>query len=224
MASKDEIRCFVVGDLQTNCYAYVCDGECLVIDPGASGAQIAEALSDVRVVRIVATHRHLDHVGGIRALVEATGVPWCIGHLDADDAPRAVEISSHMFEDRPDVSNPPTPDGVLHEGDVVELGTARFKVIETPGHTPGGIVLLGEGTAEGVAFVGDTLFAGSCGRTDLAGGSWEQMSRTLERLAQVIPPNTTILSGHGPATTMEHELGTNPYLQPGAWRPSHGEA
>ena len=221
MAKKDEIRCFVVGDLQTNCYAYVCDGECLVIDPGASGARIADALSDVRVVKVVATHRHLDHVGGVRGLVEATGAPWCIGQGDAEGATRAIQLSSHMFEENEYVSNPPAPDVVLSEDDVVELGEARFRVIETPGHTPGGIVLLGEGSAEGIAFVGDTLFAGSCGRTDLVGGSWDLMSKTLERLAREIPPQTALLCGHGPTTTMEEELRTNPYLQPGAWRPSH---
>lgn len=224
MATKDEIRCFVVGELQTNCYAYVSQGECLVVDPGALGGRIAEALSDVRVTQVAATHRHLDHVGGVRALTQATGAPWCIGAGDADDATRAVQISSHVYEENLDtVSNPPAADVRLNEGDCVKVGTARFRVIDTPGHTPGGIVLVGEGTAEGVVFVGDTLFAGSCGRTDLEGGNWSQMTKTLERLSTAIPPQATLFCGHGPATTMEHELATNPYLQPGAWRPSHGE-
>lgn len=225
MPSQDQIRCFVVGDIQTNCYAYVSEGSCLVVDPGASGARIANALHDVKVTQVVATHRHHDHVGGVRALVEATGAPWAIGAIDAEEACRALELSSYDFIPTEDeIADPPEPDVRLREGDVLEVGTARFRVIETPGHTPGGIILLGEGSAEGVAFVGDTLFAGSCGRCDLYGGNWGQMCRTLERLAKLIDPEVALLCGHGPTTTMGQELATNPYLQPGAWRPSHGEA
>lgn len=225
MPSQDEIRCFVVGDLQTNCYAYVSDGACLVVDPGASGARIAEALADVRIEQVVATHRHHDHVGGVRALVEATGAPWAIGAGDAEGAVQALALSSHDLIDAPgELANPPQPDRTLAEGDVLDVGTARFRVVEAPGHTPGGIILVGEGSAEGIAFVGDTLFAGSCGRCDLLGGSWDAMSRTLERLAGLIAPEVTLLCGHGPTTTMGIELKTNPYLQRGAWRPSHGEA
>ena len=221
MSSQDEIRRFVVGDLETNCYAYVSEGQCMVVDPGASGARIAEGLSDVQVTQIVATHRHHDHVGGIKALAAATGAPWAIGAGDAELATRALELSSHDFSGLgTELSDPPAPDTLLHEGDVLSVGTARFRVVDTPGHTPGGIVLIGEGSADGVAFVGDTLFAGSCGRCDLMGGSWAAMQGTLERLSGLIDPQTMLLCGHGFATTMERELATNPYLQPGAWRPS----
>ena len=224
----DEIRCMVVGDIQTNCYAYVSEGKCLVVDPGAAGDRIAAALRDVEVVQVVCTHRHHDHVCGVRALVEATGAPWAIGANDADGALQAIELSSHAFFLSPgelrDLADPPEPDALLREGGVLAVGTARFRVIETPGHTPGGIVLIGEGTAEGVAFVGDTLFAGGCGRCDLLGGDWTAMRKTLARLAGSIDPSTTLLCGHGPSTTMACELKTNPYLQSDAWRPSFGEA
>ena len=214
MAEKDEIRLFVVGDIETNCYAYVSAGECLVVDPGASGARIAEQLADVRVSQVVATHRHHDHVGGVKALVEATGAPWAISADDAELAVQALEVSSHDFSLASDeISGPPVPDRLLAEGDVLEVGTARFEVVAAPGHTPGGIVLLGAGSAEGVAFVGDTIFAGSCGRCDLLGGDWGQMEQTLARLAQLIDPDVTLLCGHGPATTMARELATNPYLR-----------
>lgn len=226
MSSEDQIRCFVVGEIETNCYAYVSQGDCLVVDPGASGARIADALKDVRVTQVVATHRHHDHVGGVKELVEATGAPWAIGAIDAEGATTCIELSSHIFDNfdatNKELHNPPAADRQLAEGDVLEVGSARFRVIDTPGHTPGGIVLLGEGSAEGVAFVGDTLFAGSCGRCDLVGGDWGQMQQTLERLSHLIKPETTLLCGHGPTTTMGHELATNPYLQPGAWRPSYG--
>lgn len=221
MATNDEIRCFVVGHLQTNCYAYLSQGECLVVDPGASGARIAEALADTHVTQVVATHRHHDHVGGVRALVEATGAPWAIGAIDAEGATQALKLSSHVFDvGGAEIDDPPAPDVLLNEDDVLHVGTASFRVVNTPGHTPGGIVLVGEGTAEGVVFVGDTLFAGSCGRTDLLGGSWDQMSQTLQRLSAILDPSVTLLCGHGSTTTMAQELATNPYLQPGAWRPS----
>lgn len=217
MPAQDEIRCFVVGDIQTNCYAYMSDGACLVVDPGASGARIAAALDTIRVSQIVATHAHHDHVGGVKALVEATGAPWAIGANDAERAVMALEVSSHVFDvfdaDRQEIADPPQPDQLLHEGDVLEVGTARFRVYETPGHTPGGIILLGEGSAAGVAFMGDTLFAGSCGRTDLLGGDWGTMQKTLARLRTLIDPSVTLLCGHGPATTMERELASNPHLQ-----------
>ena len=221
MADKDEIRLFVVGDIQTNCYAYVSAGECLVVDPGASGARIAEELSDVKVTQVVATHRHHDHVGGIRALVEATGAPWAISADDAELAVRAMEVSSHDLSFViGELSNPPEPDRLLSEGDVIEVGTARFEVVAAPGHTPGGIVLLGHGSAEGVAFVGDTIFAGGCGRCDLMGGDWSKMSKTLARLSRLIDPSVTLLCGHGPATKMGYEIATNPYMQPGVERES----
>ena len=212
----DEVRQFVVGPIETNCYAYVSEGSCLVVDPGASGAAIARHLTDVQVTCVVATHRHHDHVCGVRALVGACGAPWAISKTDAEGATRALEMSSHGFDPVAyELENPPAPDRLLAEGDVLEVGTARFRVIEAPGHTEGGIILLGEGSAEGVCFVGDTLFAGSCGRTDLPGGDHKTMMATLARLREVIPPEDTLLCGHGPATTMARELATNPWLQPG---------
>lgn len=213
---SDEVRQFVVGRLQTNCYAYVSEGECLVVDPGAAGAAIARQLLDVDVTLVVATHRHHDHVCGVRALVEACGAPWAISAKDAPRATQALELSSHAFgSPSPEEADPPKPDRLLAEGDVLSVGSATFTVIETPGHTEGGISLLGGGTASGLCFVGDTLFAGSCGRTDLLGGDHVQLMVSLARLRAMVPPETSILCGHGPATTMGQERAHNPWLQAG---------
>ena len=210
MNKETEIRKFVVGAIQTNCYVIVSEGQGLVVDPGANGLQIANALKDVDVVGIVATHGHHDHVCGVAALKRATEAPFMIGKNDALRAQKALEMSSHVFDvSQTDLEDPPAPDRELVEGDVIAVGCEELRVLESPGHTEGGIVLLGDG----VALVGDTLFAGSCGRTDLEGGNRDTLVQTLGRLKQAIPPNTTLLCGHGPETTMEYELATNPHLQ-----------
>ena len=208
----DVVHVFVVGPIQTNCYAYVSAGEALVVDPGAVGARIATALAGEKVVCVAATHGHGDHVGGVAALVSATGAPFAISAADAEMAKHAGDPaysgSGIAYDD-----DAPEPSRLLAEGNVLAVGTARFRVMETPGHTPCGICLVGEGTAEGIAFVGDTLFPGSCGRTDLAGGDSDAMRRSLARMGREIAPQTVLLCGHGPATTMAEELASNPFVR-----------
>lgn len=205
------LRHFVVGPIQTNCYAVVSGGQAMVVDPGAAGAQVAEALAGARITLVVATHGHADHVSGVRALLAACpGATFAMAAAD-------VELASHARRDAnlgiTYDDDCPAPVRTLAEGDEVGVGTARFRVIETPGHTPGGIVLLGEGDAAGVAFTGDTLFAGSAGRTDFPGGDSATLMRSLDRLRSEVPADTHLFCGHGPDSTMSWELGHNPFLR-----------
>lgn len=209
--SDIQLRQFVVGPLETNCYAVIADGKAMVVDPGYSGAEIAKELAGVEVELIVCTHGHFDHVGGVAELKAATGATFAMAEADAYMA-MSVNENAWKFRVAPD-HDAPYPDKLLAEGDVVGIGCCTFKVYATPGHSPGGIVLLGQDCAEGIAFVGDTLFAGSAGRTDLAESDPAAMTATLKRLKEVIPPNTQLFCGHGETTFMDKELATNPFLQ-----------
>lgn len=205
--SHVEVRAFTVGPIETNCYALVSRGHAMVVDPGFYGDKIAEQLEDVTVDLVVATHGHGDHVGGVAALIEALGgqVPFAIGANDAERAMRAGGMGNLGIAYEADA---PEPSRLLRDGDTVCVGDVTLAVIETPGHTEGGIVLIGDG----IAFTGDTLFQGTVGRTDFPGGDAKVLAESLERLKRLVPPETVLLPGHGEATTMADELRDNPYL------------
>lgn len=207
-----ELRTYVVGPIQTNCYVFTDSCESIVIDPGSQGGEIARRLAGDNVTHIVATHCHGDHIGGVAALKRATGAPFAIGANDAEAAQKDI-VGAFI----PGVDEAaPVPDVLLREGDVITVGSTTFTVYEAPGHTPGGIILLAEASEAtgGVpcAFVGDTLFRGSCGRCDLEGGDWATMRKTLARLKEIIPADAEVYPGHGMPTVMGVELQVNPYL------------
>ena len=144
---------------------------------------------------VLLTHGHFDHVGGVRGVAEAARCPVWL--CEADTAlPERLTAGPLYYTD------------TYADGDTVEVGSLRFTALETPGHTPGSVCLL----CENVLFSGDTLFAGSCGRVDLAGGVPAQMGTSLKRLAE-LPGNYAVLPGHGPATTLDAERADNPYLR-----------
>lgn len=199
-----------VGSYETNCYLVwdALSREGIIIDPGFDGERILTQVDRLNLIvkALVNTHGHLDHIGANAPIVSRFNCPLCIG---AADAPMLVDpdLNHSARMRRPVIS--PAADRLLRQGDVVEFGSCMLKVIETPGHTPGGISLLGDGSL----FCGDTLFAGAVGRTDLPGGSHRQLLQSIRGQLLTLPDETVVLSGHGPATTIGEERQNNPWLQ-----------
>lgn len=200
------VRRLTLGPLETNCWI-VDDGEggaAVVIDPADEPQEILEALSGAEVAAVVLTHGHFDHIAAVAEIVRTTGAPLAVHEADAAGITSAAGSGGALFGF--DVCAPPA-DRLLDDGDVVEVGRERLAVLHTPGHTPGSICLLGEGHL----FSGDTLFAGSIGRTDFAGGDMASMRRSIGLLAS-LPDEVLVHPGHGPETTIGRERRVNPFF------------
>lgn len=202
------VTTFVVGPLQENCYlvADEASGEAVLIDPGAEGDRLLDAVeaAGLRLRAVWLTHAHFDHVGGLAAIRRRSPAPI---HLHPADRPLYERAGASAAVYGLSVEPPPNPDRELAEGDRLSVGSLTFDVLHVPGHAPGHVCLVGQG----VAFVGDCLFAGSVGRTDLPLADPRQLGASLQRIA-ALPASTVVYSGHGPATTIERELRSNPFL------------
>ncbi len=211
------IETLVNGPIQTNSYAVISSGECLIIDPAWEGESIVGHIRaghpDVHVLGAVCTHGHADHVGGVAGVRAAVGPDALYGLCDKDAAVPHANIEEQRAMWGIETPDPGEPTRLLAEGDTIEVGDICLQAIETPGHTPGGIVLFAATEQGNIAFVGDTLFPGSHGRTDLAGGDEAAILRSLSKLAHMLPPDTVCLTGHGPSTTMARELMCNPFMR-----------
>lgn len=204
-----KIHSFTIGPLETNAYLVVDEGsrQTLLIDPGLDSEGMYDVILEERLElsAIVNTHGHFDHVCGNAFFKAKTGKPVLIHRDDVTMMSQAAEQAlAYGFQ----VSTPPPPDGLLAEGDEVAIGESRLQVLHTPGHTPGGICLYGEG----VVFVGDTLFASSIGRTDMPGGSHELLLASIRSKLLPLPDETAVYPGHGPPTTIGAERAHNPFL------------
>ena len=186
-----------LGAYQTNCYIVWNENsqQCLVIDPGYESEELLALTQGKTVAAILLTHGHFDHVGGVRYL--------------------AAETDCRVYICPEDLSMPPQmtagPIYYTHtyaEGDTLELAGIRLKILHTPGHTPGCVCI----QAEDALFTGDTLFQDSCGRTDLPGGDWATILRSLRRLKE-LSGDFKVYPGHGPATTLQDEKNYNPYMK-----------
>lgn len=207
------IRTFVVGPLQNNSYLVVDDAtrRAALIDPGMESEPILEAIraDGIQLETLILTHGHFDHVCGIPLFKSATSAQIV---MHPGDLPLLAEVPTTArffgFQAPP----PPPPDRLVREGETIKVGGLSLAVLETPGHTPGGISLrMGD-----VVFVGDALFAGSVGRTDLAGGSLECLLASIRTKLLPLPDDTIVYAGHGPASTIGVERRDNPFLQGGA--------
>ena len=197
------------GQFAENCYLVVDEARraCAIVDPGEEAELIAHRVAalDVTPVAIWLTHAHLDHVMGVARLKRETGAPVCLHPADRELYDHAVQQGLAFGIP---VEPPPPPDRPFTHGEVVRVGDCVFTVRHAPGHSPGSVCLVGDG----VVFTGDVLFAGSVGRTDLPGGDFETLRKSIERELLVLPDSTIVYSGHGPETTIGQERRANPFL------------
>ena len=197
-----------VGAFEENCYLLVDEtvGRAVLIDPGAESDRLVSAVrrSGATLEAIWLTHAHVDHVGAIAGVLRVWPVPV---HLHPRDRPLYDSAAMQAAMYGLPFEEPPAPDHELADGDFLTVGALRFRVMHTPGHSPGLVVLHGHG----VAFVGDLLFAGSIGRTDLPLADPVAMAASLERI-RALPADTVVYPGHGPPSTIARELATNPFL------------
>ncbi len=203
------IHRLVLGELETNCYVLRAEnGQGLIIDPADDADAICSLVlrEHITPVAVVLTHAHFDHMLAAGELRDRLGAPLYVGIGDAEALSDPIRNLSGWFSPNHPVTL--SADRALSEGDVIAVGETTWTVMETQGHTPGCICLLGNG----VLFSGDTLFCGSIGRLDFPGGDPQQMFTSLKRLIQ-LPPDTVVYSGHGEKTTIGQEIVGNPYLR-----------
>jgi hydroxyacylglutathione hydrolase len=208
----------VVGPLSANCYIVGDDNtrEAAVIDPGGNGRDIQDACSRERLklIAIVNTHAHFDHVVALNELRRATHAPVM---LHADDVTLLGQAKANAAMLGFAMLQPSPPDRLLRDGDRVHVGELTLQVLHTPGHSPGGICLLC-GTS---VFAGDTLFKNSIGRTDLPGGNYAALMASIQEKLLILPATTIVYPGHGEKTTIGEERQLNPFLRPlttGRWQ------
>jgi len=204
------LKTLVVGPIASNCYIVGSESTKagMIIDPGAEAEEILKSVKDLGldIKLIVLTHGHMDHIGALKEIKEATGAEVAIHSDDAEFLQGQSQSLGAMFGLF--YPAPPRPDRLLKDGDSLDVGDLHFSVLHTPGHTPGGICLLGQG----VVFTGDTLFNYGIGRTDLPGGSYDQLMNGIHTKLMILPDSTVVYPGHGPETTIGAERQGNPFL------------
>jgi len=206
-----EIRTFTSMGWGENAYLVRCKatGTLVAIDPGGEAPMIAEALEGAPLEAILLTHAHLDHLEGVAELKRRTGAPV---YLHPADRPLYDQAAAQAAAFGVEIEEPPPPDGELADNQDFRFGDCSFEVRHVPGHSPGHVLFYAADA--GVAFVGDIVFAGSIGRTDLPGGDYRQLLRGIRERVLTLPDETVLYPGHGPDTTVGHERVGNPFLVP----------
>ena len=191
-------NCYIIGDEATK--------EGMIIDPGDEGNVILKQVKSLglNIKVIVLTHSHIDHIGGLEEVKKATGADIAIHQTEA---PFLLKQPFRLDFMPPTPPSPPA-DRLLKEGDVITIGKLKFKILHTPGHTPGGICLVGDG----IVFTGDTLFNFSIGRADFPGSDYNQEMASIRNKLMTLPDDYKIYPGHGPASTIGMERKGNPFI------------
>lgn len=202
------LKPLVVGPLASNCYIVGDEATKVgvIIDPADEAENILRSVEELGLtIRfIILTHGHPDHIAALKEVKEVTGAEIMVHTDDAEYHRQGTLALAFGFY----CPTPPPPDKLLKDGDSIDIGELHFKVIHTPGHTPGGICLLGHG----VLFSGDTLFNYGIGRFDLPGGDYAQLLNSLQSRLMALPDETVVYPGHGPQTTIGAERRNNPFL------------
>jgi hydroxyacylglutathione hydrolase len=202
-------KTIVVGELSVNCFIMACEKtkKGIVIDPGDNIEGILSIVKEhnINVIEIVATHGHFDHIGRVTTLKEKTGAPFAIHQADMFMVEGLVEIASFLSID---TDPSPEVDRFIDEGDTITFGHETLNILHVPGHAPGNVAF----TWPGHAIVGDTVFSGSIGRTDLEGADPQVLLDSIHTKILTLPDNTILHPGHGPDTTVAQEKRTNPFL------------
>lgn len=207
-----DVGILTVGPFQSNCYVLRPSGggPLVVIDPGDEADRILAKIAGDDVAAILLTHAHLDHIGAVKAVAAATGAPVYLHPGDRFLYDAAVE-HARAFGLR--VEAPPAPDRELTEGETLRFGDLEFEVRHVPGHSPGHVIFV----TDGMAFVGDCVFHGSIGRTDLPGGDMRTLLAAIRKEILSLPPDMVLYPGHMGPTTVRHEAQTNPFLVQGGY-------
>lgn len=197
-----------VGPLQENCYiVYNKENECVIIDPGYESLRIIDTIEkeELKPLYILLTHGHIDHIGAVKDLKDKYGISVYIHNKDKDMLEKPNKNSASLYGMS---VNGAKADYFVKEGNDIKFSDDSFKVIETPGHTGGGVCY----KLDNILFSGDTLFLGSIGRYDFSESSGLDLMNSLKKLT-LLDKNTIVLPGHGPETSIEYELNYNPYLK-----------
>lgn len=204
------VKVLVVGPIGANCIILGCKKtlEAVVIDPGDEGDNILAELSKEKLTLkcIINTHGHFDHVGANKRLKDVTGADI---YIHAEDAPMLEHLEEMAMSFGMRMENSPPADKTVAEGDEISFGEHSLKVIHTPGHSPGGISLV---TGK-LLIAGDTLFQGSIGRSDLPGGNHNTLIASIKNKLLPLGDDVTVITGHGPSTTIKAEKQYNPFLR-----------
>ncbi|MCT8977167.1 MBL fold metallo-hydrolase [Clostridium sp. CX1] len=198
-----EVRRVPAGVYAANCYILMDEEtkEAAVMDPGGDADDLSKVIKEMgaKVKYILLTHGHVDHVGAVTELKDEFKAPVYINEEDY----KMISNREYIYGDIIG-----KVDGYINEGDSFKLGSSEIKVLQTPGHTPGGVCFL----VDNMVITGDTLFAGSIGRTDLGGGDYEAIIRSIKEKLMILPDDTIVLSGHGGQSTIGRERVHNPFL------------